>query len=88
MPMEMRYADESVAWGYEALDRADRDAFVENLGKLLSQTRAGVLSCRVIYGTGEDRWVDVEFKGGFKKRIDITCDSYLAIIKDVVGGVW
>lgn len=77
----MRYANEAraafltdeEAWG-------DRCLFVENLGVLLSQTREQVVSCRLL----ESNEVEVTFKGGHKKYVNVECDSYAAIARDVL----
>lgn len=58
----------------------DRKIFVENLGDLLSQTREGVLGCEL----KENEIVEVTFTDGYVKKVNIDCDSYLAIIKDVI----
>ena len=60
----------------------DRCLFVENLGKLLSQTRELVESCRLIKGDYER--VEVTFKGGYKKYVNVECVSYAAIARDVL----
>ena len=56
----------------------DRKLFVENLGWLLSQTRTGVVSA-----TLEDDIVTVTFDNGYKRRVNVACDSYIVIIRDV-----
>lgn len=58
---------------------ADRCLFVENLGKLLAQTREQVEGCTLLEGNT----VVVTFKGGYTKRVNVDCDSYAAIIRDV-----
>ena len=62
---------------------ADRDLFVRNLGWLLSQTRDGVDFCERKKDKDGER-VIVHYKyGGGEREIDITADSYAAIIRDV-----
>lgn len=56
----------------------DKARFVENLGWLLSQTRTGVTSCRLI----NDDIVCVNYGEG-EQYINIAMDSYTAIIIDV-----
>lgn len=64
----------------------DRRLFVRNLGWLLSQTRCGVASCELY--TDQDReYVIARYDHGGKREIDVTADSYLAIIKDVTKRV-
>lgn len=58
----------------------DKELFVENLGWLLSQTRTGVVSAAL---DSENDVVTVTFDNGYKKRVNVACDSYIAIIRDV-----
>ena len=64
----------------------DRRLFVRNLGWLLSQTRCGVVSCE-LYGDQDREYVIALYDHGGKREIDVTADSYLAIIKDVTNWV-
>lgn len=57
-----------------------RRRFVDNLGALLSQTRSEVLSATL----DEHDIVTVTFSGGHAKRVNVTADSYTAIIRDVL----
>ena len=76
-------ADEARA---ERLWDDDRRLFVRNLGWLLSQTRCGVVSCE-LYGDQDRKYVIARYDHGGKREIDVTADSYLAIIKDVTKRV-
>lgn len=76
-------ADEARA---ERLWDDDRRLFVRNLGWLLSQTRCGVVSCE-LYGDQDREYVIARYDHGDKREIDVTADSYLAIIKDVTKRV-
>ena len=76
-------ADETRA---EQLWDNDRRLFVRNLGWLLSQTRCGVVSCE-LYGNQDREYVIALYDHGGKREIDVTADSYLAIIKDVTKRV-
>ena len=76
-------ADETRA---ERLRDDDRRLFVRNLGWLLSQTRCGVVSCE-LYGDQDREYVIALYDHGGKREIDVTADSYLAIIKDVTKRV-
>lgn len=58
----------------------DRRHFVENLGWLLNQTRERVVSCKL----RDDDVVVVRFKGGREELVNVACDSYAAIIRDVM----
>ena len=64
----------------------DRRLFVRNLGWLLSQTRCGVVSCE-LYGDQDREYVIARYDHGGKREIDVTADSYLAIIRDVTKRV-
>ena len=64
----------------------DRRLFVRNLGWLLSQTRCGVVSCE-LYGDQDRKYVIARYDHGGKREIDVTADSYLAIIRDVAKRV-
>ena len=64
----------------------DRRLFVRNLGWLLSQTRCGVVSCE-LYGDQDREYVIARYDHGGKREIDVTADSYLAIIRDVAKRV-
>lgn len=76
-------ADEAQA---ERLWDDDRRLFVRNLGWLLSQTRCGVASCE-LYGDQDREYVIALYDHGGKREIDVTADSYLAIIRDVAKRV-
>ena len=64
----------------------DRRLFVRNLGWLLSQTRCGVVSCE-LYGDQDREYVIALYDHGGKREIDVTADSYLAIVRDVAKRV-
>lgn len=75
-----KLANETMAMFMEKTDAwADRCLFVENLGKLLAQTREDVTGCKLLEG----ETVVVTFKSGYTKQVNVDCDSYTAIIKDV-----
>lgn len=75
-----KLANETMARFMEPTDKwSDRCLFVENLGKLLAQTRELVEGCRLLEG----EIVLVTFKGGYTIRVNVDCDSYMAIIRDV-----
>ena len=81
--MSPTLADEARA---ERLWDDDRRLFVRNLGWLLSQTRCGVVSCE-LYGDQDREYVIARYDHGGKREIDVTADSYLAIIRDVAKRV-
>lgn len=61
----------------------DRQLFVANLGTLMSQTREGIVGAYL----DENEIVHVVYRSGTEKLINIRCDSYMAIIRDVTEGV-
>ena len=61
----------------------DRKLFVHNLGKLLSQTREGVISCEL----DDNEIVTIPFIGGGTHTVNVNMDSYTAIIRDVAKAV-
>ena len=62
---------------------ADKCLFIKNLGWLLSQTREGVKGCRLIHNATDDELVEITYNHGGKRLVNISLDSYVAIIKDV-----
>lgn len=76
---------ETKAWNMDEVDAlADREAFVHNLGVLLSQTRKDVVRCKLIDRGGT---VVITFKGGGTRTVNVHADSYAAIIRDVMKQV-
>lgn len=61
----------------------DRKLFVSNLGDLLSQTRERIVSAYL----DDNEIVHVVDKGGQELKVNVSMDSYFAIIKDVVRAV-
>ena len=62
---------------------ADKAMFITNLAGLLRQTREGVVDLAL---SEDGETVTILFEGG-TRRVNIACDSYLAIIKDVAGAI-
>lgn len=62
----------------------DRKLFVRNVGILASQTREHVLTMELVHNN-ETRmeFVVITFRGGMQKRVNVTMDSYAAIVRDV-----
>ena len=76
---------ETKAWDMDEEDaRVDREAFVHNLGVLLSQTREDVVKCELV-DRGDT--VVITFKGGGTRTVNVHADSYAAIIRDVMKQV-
>lgn len=61
----------------------DRRLFVHNLGFLLSQTREGVVSAEL----RDDDVVVIRFEDGGLQSVNVKCDSYMAIIRDVAKAI-
>lgn len=57
----------------------DRQLFVANLGTMLSQTREGIIGAYL----DENEIVHVVYRNGHEYLVNIRCDSYMAIIRDV-----
>lgn len=80
--LDLKVANETAVM-FSSLEeaRCDKVTFVRNIGWLLSQTREKVERCYL----DEDDQVHIEFRGGHEQVINVRCDSYLAIIRDVAG---
>lgn len=63
----------------------NRKRFVRNLGWLLSQTRDGVLSCDLEVPATNVEHVVIRYMNGAEKRVNVSCDSFAAIIRDVAA---
>lgn len=73
---------ETAAWNMDEEDAlVDREAFVHNLGVLLTQTREDVVKCELI---DKGDTVVITFKGGATRTVNVHADSYAAIIRDVM----
>lgn len=73
---------ETKAWNMDEKDAlVDREAFVHNLGVLLTQTREGVVKCELV-DRGDT--VVITFKGGATRTVNVHADSYAAIIRGVM----
>lgn len=64
---------------------AIRRQFVRNFGWLLSQTRDGVLSCDLEVPAKGVEYVVIKYLNGAEKRVNVSLDSYAAIIRDVAA---
>ena len=73
---------ETKAWDMDEVDAlVDREAFVHNLGVLLSRTREDVVKCELV-DRGDT--VIITFAGGGTRTVNVHADSYAAIIRDVM----
>lgn len=83
----MLKADESrMMFETKELQKKDKEIFVENVGWLLSQTREGIRYIKYEESNGEEFAVIV-YEGGSSSKINITCDSYTAIVNDIIHGL-
>lgn len=77
---EFGHANETAAsFAEEKAMAQDRATFVRNLGILLSQTREGIIGCEL----DENEVVTIHFKHGATRCVNVECDSYIAIIREV-----
>lgn len=80
IPNENSRASETAAMNMCTADAyQDRKLFVHNLGELLSQARERVVCA---YLDDNDQ-VHVQYRSSHEKVINVACDSYLAIVRDV-----
>lgn len=75
-------ANETKAY-YENNEIEDKKLFVSNLGWLLSQTRNQVKACEYYQFEDGDEIVNIFFTNGYTKTVNVSADSYVAIVKDV-----
>lgn len=74
-------ADECRVYNRDS-QRHQKALFVNNLGWLLKQTRLDILECEYIE-TGGEEFAVVHFMDGEPLNVNITADSFVAIIRDV-----
>lgn len=63
---------------------ADKARFISALAVLLQMTRERVVGLSL---SEDGEMVTLLYDGGFKKTVNIACDSYMAIIRDVAKKV-
>ena len=63
---------------------ANKALFITNLAGLLRQTREGVVDLAL---SEDGETVTILFEGGGTRRVNIACDSYLAVIRDVAKAI-
>lgn len=80
-----KLADEGSAAFYsaEAMQWKDRQVFVANLGWLLKQTREGIAEMRLLRNKDRSETAVIVYENGSIGEVNVTCDSYAAIVKDV-----
>ena len=83
---DFEMCSESKAMWLEDLAAAldDRAAFVRNVGRLAAQTREGVKSIELIPGIDhKNEYAEITYKNRYKKRVNIECCSYTAIVREI-----
>lgn len=87
--IELKKSSETAAaYMPSILQTEDKALFVHNLGWLLGQTREGITGCRLITSEdSDDEAVEVTYKTGYQMIVNITMDSYVAIIRDVCKNI-
>lgn len=58
----------------------DKMNFVRNIGAVMSMSRERITGCELI----DDDTVVVTYMSGYTKEINIACDSYIAIMQDIL----
>lgn len=77
-------ANESAAMFYgEDAAAADRSLFVENVGRLAAQTRAGVYKIEREATKDGEEYAKITYRNGGERWINIHADSYTAIVRDI-----
>lgn len=66
----------------------EKKNLVEKLTKLIKQTREGKGIENIVYkkGDGDDEYVIIDYYGTSKK-IDVTADSEIALMRDILAGI-
>jgi len=64
----------------------NKKLIVEKLMKLIKQTREGKAIENIAYkkGDGDDEFVYIYFLNGYTKKIDVTADSGIAMMRDIL----
>lgn len=66
----------------------EKKDLVEKLTKLIKQTREGKGIENIVYkrGYGDDEFVSIQYIG-YTKTIDVTADSEIALMRDILAGI-
>ena len=86
----MALADENNPATFTSPDLHDYDKalFVQNLGALLAQTREGVAGCSYSHNReAQKETVTIHYTNGHKRDVNVSMDSYLALVRDVAKHV-
>lgn len=67
----------------------NKKKLVEGLTKLIKRTREGKGIKNIVYtkGDGDDEYVIIENYYGKTKTIDVTADSGIALMRDILAGI-
>ena len=65
-------------------DSITKEMFVQELGELLSHTREQVNKCTL---SEDGNHVIITYDNGYERNVNIECDGWLAIIRDVCAHV-
>lgn len=86
MVEERKLANEAKAAFYarEEMQWQDRRQFVDNLGWLLRQTREGIAGMKLIREGKDNETAIIWYNDGSREDVNVSCNSYAAIIKDVM----
>jgi hypothetical protein len=60
-----------------------KERFIEKYSELLFMTREGVSHLELL----EDDYVNIVYNNGYKRKVDIACNSAMAIIRDIARHV-
>ncbi len=63
---------------------ADKARFISALAVLLQMTREGVVGLSL---SEDGEMVTILYDSGFERQVNVACDSYMAIIRDVAKKV-
>ena len=76
-------------WERNRSETEDRQAIVTKLYHLLRRTRAGrdLVGLKYIEDPRDMEFVQLRWKDGSRKCVNVTCDSELALIKDVIRAI-
>lgn len=71
-----------------AMHDYDKALFVQNLGALLAQTREGVAGCSYSHDREKQKeTVTIYYTNGHKRDVNVSLDSYVALVCDVAKHV-
>lgn len=71
------------------MEGENKKQLVKELKKLIKQTRAGIAVKAIEYtkSDGDDEYVIIENYYGKTKKIDVTADSGIALMRDILAAI-